>query len=81
MTEPWFDVTNLTMSTAKPPPATPAKEKSKVINLHVEVPEDFHMRVKMLCVIKRTSMKDYALAAIEEKVARDEVKLAAEPRT
>jgi hypothetical protein len=47
----------------------------KVKNLHVEVPETFHTRVKMLCVIKKTSMKDYALAALEEKVARDEATL------
>jgi hypothetical protein len=50
-------------------------DKDKVKNLHVEVPEAFHTRVKMLCVIKKTSMKDYALSALEEKVARDEATL------
>jgi len=54
-------------------PSTVAKDTVK--NLHVEVPETFHTRVKMLCVIKKTSMKDYALAALEEKVARDEAAL------
>jgi hypothetical protein len=59
------------MATNKPS----TDDKNRVKNLHVEVPESFHTRVKMLCVIKKTSMKDYALAALEEKVARDEAQL------
>ena len=34
--------------------------------------ESFHRRVKMLCVVQGSTLKDYALSAIEEKVARDE---------
>lgn len=30
------------------------------------------MRLKMLCVMQRSSLKDYALEALEEKVRRDE---------
>lgn len=55
---------------------TSSDVKEKIKNLHVEVPEDFHTRVKMLCVMKKTSLMAYALAAIEEKVARDEAALA-----
>jgi hypothetical protein len=62
-------------------PASDVTTKTKIKNLHVEVPEEFHTRVKMLCVIKMTSMKDYALSALEEKVARDEKNLAAENRS
>jgi predicted HicB family RNase H-like nuclease len=47
-------------------------QKEPVKNLHVEVPESFHRRVKMLCVMQGSTLKDYALSALEEKVARDE---------
>lgn len=63
------------MATDKPASDEKDKDKDKIKNLHVEVPEVFHTRVKMLCVIKKTSMKDYALSALEEKVARDEATL------
>ena len=56
-------------------PASDAKETEKLKNLHVEVPETFHTRVKMLCVMKKVSLMSYALAALEEKVARDEAAL------
>jgi len=61
--------------------ASDVKDVEKVKNLHVEVPESFHTRVKMLCVMKKVSLMSYALAALEEKVARDEVTLAAGPRS
>jgi hypothetical protein len=55
----------------------PQKEPEK--NLHIEVPESFHTRLKMLCVIKKSTLKDYALAALEEKVARDEEEMRKKP--
>ena len=47
----------------------------KLKSLHVGIPEAFHRRVKMLCVIKGQTLKDYVSAAVEEKVARDEADL------
>lgn len=46
-------------------------------NLHVKVPEDFHTRLKVLCAIKKTSLIAYTLAALEEKVSRDDAEIAA----
>jgi len=46
--------------------------KKPVKNLHVEVPEEFHRKVKMLCVMQGLTLKDYALTALREKVLRDE---------
>jgi hypothetical protein len=54
--------------------------REPVKNLHIEVPEDFHTRLKMLCVIKKSTLKDYALSALEEKVARDEKQMHRESR-
>lgn len=50
--------------------------KEAVRNLHVEVPDSFHRRVKMLCAMQGTSLKDFALEALQEKVVRDEKKAA-----
>lgn len=55
------------LATVKKPVA-----KKTVKNLHVEVPEDFHRKVKMLCVMQGLTLKDYALTALREKVTRDE---------
>lgn len=41
-------------------------------NLHVEMPVEFHKRLKVLVAIRGGTLKDYALAAIREQVARDE---------
>lgn len=64
------------MSKAKPTPRV-AREATKEPekNLHIEVPESFHTRLKMLCVIKGSTLKAYALSALEEKVARDEAQM------
>jgi len=59
----------------------PASDADKIKNLHVEVPETFHTRVKMLCVMKKVSLMSYTLAALEEKVARDEAAITSVPRT
>lgn len=45
---------------------------AKVIHLHIEVPVDFHTRIKMQCVMGRVTLQAYALAALEEKMARGE---------
>jgi predicted HicB family RNase H-like nuclease len=45
-------------------------------NLHVEVPEEFHRKVKMLCAMQGCTLKAYAVTALEEKVARDEENIA-----
>lgn len=47
-------------------------------NLHVEVPEPFHRKVKMLCAMQGITLKDYAVTALEEKVARDEETIASD---
>jgi len=47
-------------------------QKPPTKNLHVVVPAAFHRRVRMLCVMQGSTLKDYALSALEEKVARDE---------
>ena len=44
----------------------------EVRNLHIEVPEEFHRRIKMLCVMKGKTLKAYAFEALQEKVARDD---------
>ena len=43
-----------------------------VKNLHIEVPDSFHRRIKMLCVMKGQTLKAYAYEALTEKVARDD---------
>lgn len=43
-----------------------------VKNIHGEVPESFHRRIKMLCAAQGTTIRKYLLCALEEKVARDE---------
>ncbi|MBW1832882.1 MAG: hypothetical protein JRJ10_14510 [Deltaproteobacteria bacterium] len=45
-------------------------------NLHMEVPEAFHRRVKMLCAMQGCTLKDYVVTALEEKVKRDETQMA-----
>lgn len=60
------------MSEATVAPAKKSATKKAVKNLHVEVPEDFHRKVKMLCVMQGLTLKDYALTALREKVTRDE---------
>jgi hypothetical protein len=50
----------------------PAVEKEPVKNIHLEVTESFHQRLKVLCVLQKTTLKDYGQAALEEKVARDD---------
>jgi len=53
----------------------PDQDRGKIKSLHVELPEDFHRRVKMLCVLQGVTLKDYASTALEEKVARDEASI------
>jgi predicted HicB family RNase H-like nuclease len=60
------------MSETKKAPARKPATKKTVKNLHVEVPEEFHRKVKMLTVMQGITLKDYALTALREKVARDE---------
>jgi len=60
------------MPEATSAPAKKPATKKPVKNLHVEVPEDFHRKVKMLCVMQGMTLKDYALTALREKVTRDE---------
>ena len=48
------------------------KPPEVVKNLHIEVPESFHRRIKMLCVMKGKTLKEYAYEALKEKVARDD---------
>ena len=41
-------------------------------NIHIEVPESFHKRIKMLCVVKGCTLKSYLLAALKDKVDHDD---------
>ena len=50
-------------------------DKPRIRNLHVELDAEFHTRLKVLVAIKDMSLKGYALAAIKEKVARDEAEM------
>lgn len=40
-------------------------------NLHVEVDEEFHKEIKVLCVMQDVTLKEYVLTALREKVERD----------
>jgi len=53
------------------------ESKKNLKSLHTEVPVEFHRRIKMLCVMQDINMKDYTLAALKEKVARDEAQMKA----
>lgn len=64
------------MSKPTPDDAPAKKEPGK--NLHIEIPQSFHTRLKMLCVIKESTLKSYAMSALEEKVARDEAEMRGE---
>lgn len=50
-------------------------------NIHIEVVESFHRRLKVLCAVKGVSLKSYAQAAIEERVKRDDAELAGKKET
>lgn len=54
-------------------------QPERLKNIHIEVPEPFHQKLKLLCVIKKTTLRAYGLKAIEEKVARDDALLAQKP--
>ena len=54
--------------------------KRVVNNLHVEVPEAFHKKIRMLCVMQGITLKDYSLSALKEKVERDEAEMKAEKK-
>ena len=43
-----------------------------VKNLHIEVDDDFHKRLKLICVMKGVTLKDYALSALRAQVEDDE---------
>lgn len=45
--------------------------KEAIRNLHIEVPESFHRRIKMLCAMNGRTLKEYAFRALQEKVSRD----------
>ena len=46
-------------------------EAVKLKSVHVDLPKDVHQRLKVLVAIKEVTLKDYALAAILEKMDRD----------
>lgn len=41
-------------------------------NIHVGAPENFHRRLKVVCAKQGVKLKEYVLAALMEKVERDE---------
>jgi predicted HicB family RNase H-like nuclease len=51
--------------------------RKSIRNIHIEVPEPFHRRLKVLCALKGVSLKTYAQTAIEEQVKRDDAEIAA----
>ena len=42
------------------------------VHLHVELPTEFHRRMKVVCAKRGVSIKQYATDALEEKVKKDE---------
>ena len=60
------------MSDKKPEGKSDEKKPEPLKNLHIEVPESFHRRIKMLCVMKSKTLKEYAFEALQEKVAKDD---------
>lgn len=44
----------------------------KVKNMHIMVPQDLHLRVKMMCVIKDVTLREFTEQALREKLERDE---------
>jgi len=51
-------------------------EVGLVRNIHVEVDQDFHRKLKMMCVVQGITMKDYALKALQVRLETDEKALA-----
>lgn len=51
-------------------PKTDSTEEGK--SLHIKVPGDLHRKIKILCIVKECTMKSYLLAALKERVARDD---------
>lgn len=41
-------------------------------NIHVGAPEEFHRRLKVVCAEQGVKLKEYVLAALKEKLERDE---------
>lgn len=56
-------------------PAVNSTRKRAIKNFHMEVPEPFHKKVKMMCVIKGLTLKDYIMTAVRERVERDEKRM------
>jgi hypothetical protein len=46
-------------------------------NIHIDVDGGFHRRIKMMCAYKGVTVKQYALAALEEKLRQDDKDVAA----
>lgn len=48
----------------------PDSKTHRVVN--IRVPVELHRRIRVLAALQDRSLRDYALAAVEEKVDRDE---------
>jgi len=56
------------MTTAK----DQAKDGPPKKNMHIVVPNDLHLRVKMMCVISGTTLREFTEIALREKLEKDE---------
>jgi ribosomal protein S25 len=44
----------------------------KIKNMHIVVPDQLHTRVRMMCVIKDITLREFTNQALVEKLERDE---------
>ena len=44
----------------------------EIKNMHIVVPTGLHTRVRMMCVIKDITLREFTNQALEEKLERDE---------
>jgi len=44
----------------------------RVRNMHIVIPQELHQKVKMMCVIKDVTLREFTETALKEKLERDE---------
>ena len=43
-------------------------------NINIEIPDELHKKVKIQCAVDETTLKEYIVNALEEKVSKGKTK-------
>ena len=43
-------------------------------NINIEIPDDVHKKVKAFCALQGTTIKDFIISALDEKLSKERVK-------